>query len=143
METASEKNTATFVHLSALTQYFVSFIPFVNFIFPIIIWSSKKDKSEFIDFHGKQIINFEISLFLYSLILIVISLPKFFFTIINGITFKEVLFHNGFDIMNLDFENIFFFYFCFHIFNIQKVNRGDKLPYEFIYLQLRKLFYIR
>jgi uncharacterized Tic20 family protein len=38
MKTTTEK-IATFTHLSALTQYF---IPFGNFIFPILFWTSKK-----------------------------------------------------------------------------------------------------
>ena len=44
--TTSEKNVATITHLSTLTQYF---IPFGNYIFPILIWSSKKNESEFVD----------------------------------------------------------------------------------------------
>ena len=54
METTTEKNTATFTHLSSLTQYF---IPFGNYIFPILIWSSQKGKSEFVDHNGKQVLN--------------------------------------------------------------------------------------
>ena len=61
METKNEKTIAALTHLSALSQYF---IPFGNFIFPIIIWSSKKDKSEFIDSNGKNVINFHLSLLL-------------------------------------------------------------------------------
>jgi uncharacterized Tic20 family protein len=38
MKTTTEK-IATFTHLSALTQYF---IPFGNFIFPILFWTSKR-----------------------------------------------------------------------------------------------------
>ena len=55
MTTTNNKNIATVLHLSALTQYI---IPFGNYIFPIVIWSSKKDESEFVDFSGKQVLNF-------------------------------------------------------------------------------------
>ena len=72
METTSNKNLAAFTHLSTLTQYC---IPFGNYIFPILIWSSNKSKSEFIDYNGKQVINFQLSMFLYSLILAVIAIP--------------------------------------------------------------------
>uniref|UniRef100_UPI00286AE0C0 DUF4870 domain-containing protein n=1 Tax=Flavobacterium sp. TaxID=239 RepID=UPI00286AE0C0 len=55
METTSKNSTAALMNLSTLTQYF---IPFGNFIFPIIIWSANKEKSEYIDQQGKQTINF-------------------------------------------------------------------------------------
>ena len=90
METTNNKNLATFAHLSALSQYC---IPFGNYIFPILIWSSNKDKSEFIDFNGKQILNFQLSMFLYSLILAMIAVPilitSIFSTIFSDIDFNE------------------------------------------------------
>ena len=55
MTTNNEKNIATFLHLSALTQYI---IPFGNYIFPIIIWSSKKNDSQFVEANGKNVLNF-------------------------------------------------------------------------------------
>lgn len=88
METRNDKTIAALTHLSALLQYF---IPFGNFIFPIIIWSSKKDKSELIDYNGKQIINFQISLFLYSLLCILIAIPAFSTVIFSSMDFSELL----------------------------------------------------
>ena len=60
MEATNNKNTATLIHLSALSQYI---FPFGNFIFPILIWSAVKDKSEYLNEQGKQVINFQLSLF--------------------------------------------------------------------------------
>ncbi len=80
METNSNKNIATLLHLSALSQYV---IPFGNFIFPIIIWSSSKDKSEYVDAQGKQTINFHLSLLVYSLIMVLIAVPLFLITIFS------------------------------------------------------------
>ena len=102
METTNNKNLATFTHLSALSQYC---IPFGNYIFPILIWSSNKDKSEFIDFNGKQILNFQLSVFLYSLILAMIAIPilitSIFSTISSDIDFNEkMLTRNHFSIEN-------------------------------------------
>lgn len=91
METTNETNAATFTHLSALTQYF---IPFGNFIFPIIFWTSKKDKSEFVDYHGKQLLNFQLSLLLYSLVLIIIAVPIFIVTILRNIPFDTLAHHH-------------------------------------------------
>lgn len=102
METTTEKNIATFTHLSALTQYI---IPFGNYIFPILIWSSKKDKSEFVDHNGKQVLNFQLSLLLYSLILIIIAVPIFLITLLKNIPFSAIINDNDVIINNFDFEN--------------------------------------
>ncbi|PRZ28262.1 DUF4870 domain-containing protein [Flavobacterium granuli] len=102
METTTEKNIATFTHLSALTQYF---IPFGNYIFPILIWSSKKDKSEFVDHNGKQVLNFQLSLLLYSLILIIIAVPIFIVTLFKNIPFSAIINDNDVIINHFDFEN--------------------------------------
>jgi uncharacterized Tic20 family protein len=53
-KTTTEKNSATFTHLSALTQYFIPFgILFFQYYFGL-----QKDESEFVDYSGKQILNF-------------------------------------------------------------------------------------
>lgn len=39
-----------------------------GFIVPLILWLTQKDKVEGMDFHGKMIINFQISMFIYGLI---------------------------------------------------------------------------
>ena len=88
METTSEKNLAAFTHLSTLSQYC---IPFGNYIFPILIWSSKKDESEFIDYHGKQVLNFQLSILLYTLILAIIAVPIFIVTIFSTIPLNVII----------------------------------------------------
>ena len=86
-----QKNIATFIHLSTFSRFI---IPFGNFIGPIILWVANKDKSEFIDTHGKQAINFQISVFLYAIILGTLTLPFFVFNIFNGFDFIDF---NGFE----------------------------------------------
>lgn len=103
MENNNEKNTATFTHLSSLSQYF---IPFGNYIFPLIIWSSKKDKSEFVDFHGKQVLNFQLSLFLYSLILSAIAIPILLFSIFKNISLTALINGDDFSMEHFGIENI-------------------------------------
>ena len=103
METTNEKNLATFTHLSSLSQYC---IPFGNYIFPILIWSSKKDKSEFIDFHGKQVLNFQLSMFLYTLILGLIALPIFLVTIFSTIPLNTIINDHHFVFQHFSIENI-------------------------------------
>lgn len=70
MITQSEKNTSVALHLSSLAKYLV---PFAGIVVPIIIWQSKKDSSDFIDRNGKSVINFNLSILLYSIIVVIIG----------------------------------------------------------------------
>jgi uncharacterized Tic20 family protein len=103
MTPTNEKNTATFLHLSALTQYV---FPFGNYIFPIIIWSSKKEESEFVDYNGKQVMNFQLSIFLYSMVLCLIAIPIFIYAIFKNIPFDKIIGNDDFLIENLTAGNI-------------------------------------
>ncbi|CAA9196710.1 hypothetical protein Flavo103_15740 [Flavobacterium collinsii] len=101
METTSEKNTATFTHLSTLSQYI---IPFGNYIFPILIWTSYKDKSEYVNHHGKQALNFQLSLLLYTLILALIAVPIFITVFLQNLPMEAVFNDEDFIIRNFDFN---------------------------------------
>ncbi len=101
METTSEKNTATFTHLSTLSQYI---IPFGNYIFPILIWTSYKDKSEYVNHHGKQALNFQLSLLLYTLVLALIAIPIFVTVFLQNLPMEAVFNDEDFIIRNFDFN---------------------------------------
>ena len=101
MENTSEKNTATFTHLSTLSQYI---IPFGNYIFPLLIWTNYKDKSEFVNHHGKQTLNFQLSLLLYTLILALIAIPIFLTVFLQNIPVEAVFNDRNFVIRNFDFH---------------------------------------
>lgn len=103
METTNNNNLATFIHLSTLSQYC---IPFGNYIFPILIWSTNKDKSEFIDFNGKQVLNFQLSIFLYTLVLALIAIPIFIGTVFSSIPFNAVINEHYFMENHWNIENI-------------------------------------
>ena len=90
-----QKNIATFIHLSTFSRFI---IPLGNFIGPIILWVANKEKSDFVDRHGKQAINFQISILLYALIIGTITIPLFIFKIFNGIDFIDF---NGFHDFNI------------------------------------------
>ncbi|GAA4957615.1 DUF4870 domain-containing protein [Algibacter aquimarinus] len=81
-----QKNIATFIHLSTFSRFI---IPFGNFIGPIILWVANKDKSEFVDSHGKQAINFQISILLYAIIIGSITIPFFIFNLFSGVDFID------------------------------------------------------
>ena len=103
MTTTNEKNLSTVLHLSTLTQYF---IPFGNYIFPIIIWSSKKDESEFVDANGKNVLNFQLSIFVYSVILCLISIPILIYTFFKTANFTTLFNNHHFEIENFSLHNI-------------------------------------
>ncbi len=65
-----DKTVAALIHLSTFTQFF---FPFGNFIFPLIFWTAKKN-DPFVNEHGKQALNFQISLFLYAFFLIMLGI---------------------------------------------------------------------
>lgn len=91
MLTNHQKNLATIIHLSTFSRFI---IPFGNFIGPIVLWITNKEKSDFIDTHGKQAINFQISILLYTMILGLLFVPFFLFNVFSHLDFFEI---NTFD----------------------------------------------
>ncbi|MDT7827087.1 DUF4870 domain-containing protein [Pricia sp. S334] len=72
--TKHERNLATAIHASTFSKFF---IPFGNFIVPLVLWMANKKDYEFVDHNGKQALNFQISLLLYSIVFGFISIPFF------------------------------------------------------------------
>ncbi len=89
MSSNNHNNIATFIHLGVFSKYF---IPFGNYIIPILLWTTNKEKSEFIDANGKEAINFQLSILLYTVILGIFSFPFFIFNIFGDASFSD-LFH--------------------------------------------------
>jgi uncharacterized protein len=102
METSTEKNFAALTHLSTFSQYI---IPFGNYIVPIILWTSKKDQSEFVDHNGKQALNFQLSILIYSLILAMIAIPIFLVTVLRNISFNDLMHNEDIFFENFSYEN--------------------------------------
>jgi uncharacterized protein len=59
--TSDAKMWAMFAHLSALVTGWFG----VSFLGPLLIWILKKDESKFIDYHGKESLNFQLNMFIY------------------------------------------------------------------------------
>ena len=64
-------------HVSALAGYI---IPFGNIIGPLVVWLMKKAESAEVDYHGKEALNFQISVAIYAiigllLVFVVIGIP--------------------------------------------------------------------
>ena len=97
-------NTNAFlIHISAFSGLI---FPFGQIITPLITWQTLKDRSPFLDAHGKEAVNFNISYTLYVLILSV-----FVGGLVMGNFFRNLNRLNNFDIINFNFNfhNIFGF----------------------------------
>ena len=68
---SNDKNLlAAAAHFSTFSKYF---IPFGQFILPLIIWISKRD-NRFIEQNVRETINFQLSIFIYFIILTFLAL---------------------------------------------------------------------
>jgi len=63
----SERNWAMLSHLTAFAGFF---FPFGGIIGPLICWLSRKDESAWVDENGKAALNFNLSILLYSILVI-------------------------------------------------------------------------
>lgn len=79
----NETTAALFVHLSAFS-IFVG-IPFGWIIGPLVIWLIFRDRSAFIDEHGKEALNFQISYTIYSMISLILCLILIGFLLLAAI----------------------------------------------------------
>jgi len=64
---SDEQLWALFCHLSSLAGYVLT-VPFAGVIGPLVIWLIKKDEFPLVDDQGKEAINFQISMAIYTLI---------------------------------------------------------------------------
>jgi uncharacterized Tic20 family protein len=69
--TAEERQWAMFAHLSALVGLLVGGLTFLG---PLIVWLIKKDESKFVDYHGKEALNFQLNILIYNLICVGIGI---------------------------------------------------------------------
>lgn len=96
--TKHERNLSALIHASTFSKFF---IPFGNFILPLVLWTANKKEYDFVDHNGKQALNFQISILLYSIILGIISVPFFVGFLPDIFDFG----HFGFDHLN-NFNNL-------------------------------------
>ncbi len=79
------KQWSVLMHLSGFAMFI---FPFGNIIAPLILWSLKKEHSPLIDEHGKEVLNFQISMSIYLgmsvlFIILLIGIPAL---IVLGLT---------------------------------------------------------
>ena len=87
----NQKNVSAFIHLSTFLKYF---FPFANFIAPLLIWTFNKEKA-FVDEHGKQAINFQLSVLVYTILIGLICLPFFIVFATDFISLIETIDRNA------------------------------------------------
>jgi uncharacterized Tic20 family protein len=66
-----EQNWAMICHLSALAGFV---IPFGNLIGPLVVWLMKKDTMPLVDQHGKEALNFQITVTIAALVCVLLML---------------------------------------------------------------------
>ncbi len=81
-----ERNLGALIHASTFSKYI---FPFGNFIVPLLLWSANKRDYEFVDHNGREALNFQLSMLLYSIIAGMIGIPFIIGSLPN-------LFHDGF-----------------------------------------------
>jgi len=75
--TDDERTYALLIHLSLLAHAVAMLFAFA---IPVIMWQIKKDESPFLDDHGREAVNFQISLLIWTIIFTGISVPLGFIT---------------------------------------------------------------
>lgn len=97
--TKHERNLSAIIHASTFSKYF---IPFGNFIVPLILWMSNKKQYDFVDYNGKQALNFQISMLLYSIVAGLITIPFFIGSLPHIFDWDVFGFHHLSDLNNLN-----------------------------------------
>ena len=69
--TQDEKTFGMLVHLTALAQFIIP--TFGNIIGPLVIWLIKKDQSAWVDKQGKEALNFQISITIYTFVSFILA----------------------------------------------------------------------
>jgi hypothetical protein len=98
----NEKSVSTFIHLSTFLKYF---FPLGNFIGPVILWQVNKGK-DFIDANGRAALNFQLSIFVYTLIICFLCLPFFAIFVTDFVSLVESIEHHSNHIRVSEIENI-------------------------------------
>src|SRR5262249_34553620 len=68
--TADDRQWGMFCHLSALLGLLVGGLTFLG---PLVCWLMQNDQSKFVDYHGKEAMNFHLNILTYGVILVAIT----------------------------------------------------------------------
>lgn len=134
---AEEKTWGMIVHLSALIQFFFHFFGLI--LGPLVVWVIKKDSMPFVDNQGREVLNFNMSVTLYALVigigasLVPFSFHRFDFHNLSPIEISGMwigMFSSGYMII---ISIIFFALFLFWLINTIRgaiaANKGIRFKY--------------
>jgi uncharacterized Tic20 family protein len=100
--TDSQKNIGALIHLSTFSKYF---FPFANFFIPVLLWTVHKEKP-FVNEHGRQAINFQLSILLYIVFIGVLCIPFFVIFAADFISLIDAIDHTVHEIRFQEIKNL-------------------------------------
>lgn len=86
---SQERNWAMFCHLGGFCGYL---IPFGNIIVPLILWLVKKEEYPFVDHHGKEALNFNISMTIYAAVSALLAFILIGFVLLAVLLVLDIIF---------------------------------------------------
>lgn len=98
----NHRNIAALIHISTFSKFF---FPFGNFIVPLIVWGTNKEKP-FVNEHGRQAVNFQLSILLYAIVIGLICLPFFIGFASNFVSLVEVIDRHSHQISFNEIQNL-------------------------------------
>ena len=85
--TSEDRNMAMLCHLGGI----------MGFVIPLVVWLVYKDKSKFVDAHGKEVVNFQLTMLIVNVCNIVLIMCLVgFLTLLATMIFSLVLHISGF-----------------------------------------------
>jgi len=72
-----ERNLGMVSHFASFAGFL---IPFGGVLGPLVVWQLKKDESEYVDYHGKEAVNFQLTMLIalfisFILVFVLIGIP--------------------------------------------------------------------
>ena len=98
----NQKSLGAFIHLSTFLKYF---FPFANFFAPLLLWTLNKDKP-FVNEHGRQAINFQLSILLYMIFIGIIFIPFFMVFALDFVSLIDAVDHTVHVLRYQDIKNL-------------------------------------
>jgi uncharacterized Tic20 family protein len=107
----NHKQLGALIHLSTFSKFF---FPLGNFFVPLLIWSFNKEKA-FVDEHGRQAINFQLSILVYTLFIGLLCIPFFLIFATDFVSLIETIEHTVGEISMNNITNLSGFVLLFSI----------------------------
>ena len=86
--TQDDKTMGMLCHLAAFAGLI---IPFGSLIGPLVVWQMKKDQSTYIDYHGKESLNFQITMAIAFFVSFILMFVVIGFFLVVGLAIFELV----------------------------------------------------